>query len=148
MTILENHRKKQPTPAESIRANFDPLFAARTAKYSMIQAASSFREWQEWAVSGVVVTKDVSKFPALHNLIWNLLWAVGFSVGRCQLPDTSVSRRRAITILVRPQTITAVWRTRLSLLSGWRHQGSKREQTLDFGTADCGKSVGAEHTVD
>jgi hypothetical protein len=39
----------------------NPLFASRNAKYSMFQAVSWFREWQKWAVLGVVVTSVVTK---------------------------------------------------------------------------------------
>ena len=42
----------------------NPLIASRSAKYSMFQAVSWFRECQKWAVLGVVVTKDVMKFLA------------------------------------------------------------------------------------
>jgi hypothetical protein len=39
----------------------NPLFGLRNAKYSMFQAVSSFRAWQEWAVLGVVVISVVTK---------------------------------------------------------------------------------------
>jgi hypothetical protein len=39
----------------------NPLFGLRNAEYSMFQAVSSFREWQEWAILGVVATSVVTK---------------------------------------------------------------------------------------
>jgi hypothetical protein len=50
----------------------NPLFGLRNVKYSMFQAVSSFREWQEGAVLGAVVTSVVTKRAEAGMLFFDI----------------------------------------------------------------------------